>query len=368
MRLRPAHDLARAGNDIAAVEHEDRHGALAGELLHLGAILGAFGQRPELQHSPFDLLVLVLVAGRVQRFGGAAARVRDCRGEVAHRLAAFACIENHSHNLHRRSTDVEPAFGHTVACRANKPARPVAMILSVHIADVGPRAAARLLRDKPERRADGLRYSEIALGAPLGVHLLPRLNFGRVGLIACWEQESQLERFLAGDRLARALSGGWHVRLQPLRMVGGWRELEDLPRSGEAIGDSEPVAVITLARIRLSQLPRFLRASAGAEGQAVADPAAIVATGLGRPTRFAATFSLWRNVAEMRAYVTGRHGPEHANAMRRHAAEPFHHESAFLRLRPYTAEGTWDGREPLSEARHAAAGGDLQPEPARAAG
>ncbi|HEV3095219.1 MAG TPA: hypothetical protein VGY30_12005 [Solirubrobacteraceae bacterium] len=239
------------------------------------------------------------------------------------------------------------------------------MILSAHIADVGPRTAAGLLRDRPERRVDGLRYAEIALAAPLGAHLLPRLNLGRVGLIACWEQEAQLDRFLANDPLAKRLSGGWHVRLQPLRMVGGWRELEDLPNSGDPAGDDEPVAIITLARFRHSQLPRFLRASAGAEGQAVGDPALVASTGLGRPPRFAATFSLWRSVAEMRAYVTGRQGPEHAAAMRQHAAKPFHHESAFLRFRPYGAEGTWDGREPLSEAQRA--GTDLQAEPARAA-
>ncbi|MFI0154167.1 hypothetical protein [Streptomyces lydicus] len=35
---------------------------------------------------------------------------------------------------------------------------------------------------------------------------------------------------------------------------------------------------------------------------------------------------------------------------REHQADPFHHEAAFLRCRPYGARGLLDGQEPLSAA------------------
>jgi hypothetical protein len=120
--------------------------------------------------------------------------------------------------------------------------------------------------------------------------------------------------------------------------------------------DVEPAAVLTLGRLRLSQTLRFLRASAAAEGLAVRDPALLASTGLARPPGFVATFSLWRSTSAMRAYAHGDSGPGHLAAIQAHAARPFHHESAFVRFRPYAATGKWDGRNPLATAESEAPG------------
>jgi hypothetical protein len=105
-------------------------------------------------------------------------------------------------------------------------------------------------------------------------------------------------------------------------------------------------------RSRWTQTVRFLRASAAAERLAVGDPAVLASTGLARPPALVATFSLWQSVAAMRAYAGGGNDPAHRDAVRAHAARPFHHESAFVRFRPYRAEGSWDGREPLGGENH----------------
>jgi hypothetical protein len=118
--------------------------------------------------------------------------------------------------------------------------------------------------------------------------------------------------------------------------------------------DDEPAAVLTLGRLDLSQTIRFLRSSAAAEGLAVRDPALLASTGLARPPRLVATFSLWRTTSAMRAYARGEHGRGHVAAINAHAARPFHHASAFVRFRPYAAAGRWDGRNPLAEATPAA--------------
>jgi hypothetical protein len=222
------------------------------------------------------------------------------------------------------------------------------VIVSVHLADVGPARALKLLRTPLD--AAGLAYAELTTLAPLGPHTLPSPTPGRVGLIAAWEHESALEGFLERHPLARRLAHGWRVRLQPTRIFGAWPELPGIVPRQLAMDDAEPVAVMTLGRLRLTQTRRFLHASAGAEGLAVSHPALLASTGMARPPRLVATFSLWSGTGAMRDYVEGRAGTEHRAAMDEHARRSFHHASAFIRFRPYGAEGRWRGAERLDGA------------------
>jgi hypothetical protein len=230
------------------------------------------------------------------------------------------------------------------------------LIASFHIADVGSRSLG-LLRARPAAaKVPGLRYAEIAIAAPLSGRLLPAPRPGHFVLIAAWEHDEALDRFLAGHPLAARFAGGWHVRLQPTRAVGGWAKLPGLPEQEQPMDDEEPAAVLTLGRLRLTQTLRFLRASAAAEELAVGDPALLASTGFARPPSLVATFSLWRNTAAMRAYARGHADHRHVEAVRAHSAQPFHHESAFIRFRPYAAQGSWGGRDPLASAQAAIAG------------
>ncbi|MFI5005152.1 MAG: spheroidene monooxygenase [Solirubrobacterales bacterium] len=226
------------------------------------------------------------------------------------------------------------------------------VIVSVHLADVGRPVALRLLRTKLDpAKVPGLRYAVMTTTAPLSGHLLPRPNLGGVGLIAAWDDDRAVEDFLAGHPLAERLAHGWRVRLRPTRIYGAWSPLPDLPDrlAGEESADAaEPAAVLTIGRLRLTQTIRFLKASARAEELAVRDPALLASTGLARPPGLVATFSLWRSIPAMRAYVQGSTDPGHLAALEAHAAQPFHHESAFVRFRPYGAVGEWDGRNPLA--------------------
>lgn len=226
------------------------------------------------------------------------------------------------------------------------------MILSVHIADVGARTAAMLILRRPDlTQPPGLFHSEMMLAAPLSEQLLPAPQLGRVGLIAAWREDAALDRFLASHPLAARLASGWHARLQPLRVYGSWPGLAGLPSREVAVAEAEPVAVLTLGRLRLRRSLAFLRASSRAEAQALAEPALLAATGLARPHRaVVCTFSLWRSALEMSDYARGRLDGAHPTAVAAHRDRPFHHESAFIRLRPYASGGSWDGREPLAAA------------------
>jgi hypothetical protein len=221
------------------------------------------------------------------------------------------------------------------------------MIVSVHIADVGWFRAPRFLLRRPRTALPGLIYAEPVTTAPLDGRIPPRPRPGRVGLIAAWEDDAALDRFLLGHPVASSLAGGWHVRLQPLRVFGAWAGMPGLPSRPLPIDDDEPVAALTLGRLRLRRAWPFLKSAAAAEAAASEDKAIIASTGLARPPHLVSTFSIWRSVAAMRLYTNGE-GGAHRAAVEADRQHPFHHESAFIRFRPYASHGSLDGRDPLA--------------------
>lgn len=218
------------------------------------------------------------------------------------------------------------------------------MIVSVHIAQDGIRRSLALLRrgGRP-LEAGGLRYAEAAGLVPLGGRVPPLPPRGTI-LISSWDDDDALDRFLS-----RAPIDGYHVRMRPTRIVGAWPEMPGLPAEEEQMDGHEPAAVLTLGRPRLLRFPPFVRTSRPAERLAVEHPALVKGTAAARLPRFVATFTIWRTVAEMRDYALGRPDPAHLNAIKADRARGFHHQEAFVRFRPYHAEGTWEGVSPLTD-------------------
>jgi hypothetical protein len=225
------------------------------------------------------------------------------------------------------------------------------MIASVHLADVGVPTALLLNRKAPRPGSiRGLRHANIGLAAPLGGSARPSPQFGRVGLIAFWDDDESIDGFLADHPLAAKLASGWHSRLSPLRAHGTWPGLpSDVPKERH-VEHEGPVAALTLGRPRVSQLIRFLRASSKAENSAIVAPGLTWATGLARPPSLVATCSLWQSTRALSTYAYGTREPAHPDAIASSDAKPFHHEQAFIRFRPYASHGHLDGKNPLPEA------------------
>lgn len=222
------------------------------------------------------------------------------------------------------------------------------MIASVHVADVGVRSALGVVRKAPAAGSiPGLRHADVALAAPLGGSLAPKPQAGRVGLIAFWDEDAAVERFLTDHPLAARLAGGWHTRLEPLRAFGTWPGLpSDVPRS-RAVTSEGPAVVLTLGRLRLPQLVRFLKTSNRAENGALGATGMLWATGLARPP-FVATCSLWESGQAAAAYAYDTDGAPHPAAITEDRHKPFHHMEAFIRFRPYATTGSLQGKNPLS--------------------
>lgn len=184
------------------------------------------------------------------------------------------------------------------------------------------------------------------LGAPV---LSPgRLQLRRLAMFAEWEDEAALESFLSHHRLGRRLADGWHVRLAFLRRWGGLAALDGLPeRRGRWVPD-EPCVAVTIARMQLSQLPRFLRWGRPVERLVRDHPATTLAMAAIRPPRTVCTFSVWRSVREMVGMVQGRshvaRPRRHRDAMVERDRKPFHHEFTTLRFRALSEHGQWLGR------------------------
>jgi hypothetical protein len=222
------------------------------------------------------------------------------------------------------------------------------MIVSVHIVDAGfPRMLSALRRTPRPDSVAGLGYAETTVTARQGGSGLP-LYPGRFGLIAAWDDDRALDDFARSDHpLAGSLVAGWHVRLEPLRVSGAWPAMPGLPSRQLPVEDDEPVVVLTLGRPRLTRIRPFLRSAGAAEEEVVAAPGLLASIGLARPARLVSTFSLWRSAAAMRDY-SYREGGAHMAAVKADRELPFHHESAFIRFRPYRSEGEWEGRDPLA--------------------
>ncbi|MGL5811702.1 MAG: hypothetical protein ACRCYQ_17310 [Nocardioides sp.] len=174
-----------------------------------------------------------------------------------------------------------------------------------------------------------------------------RMQLRQAAVFARWEDADALDRFLDGHRFGAALSAGWHVRLEFLRRYGTLACLADLPVRSGAWDKAEPVVAVTLARLKLPHLPRFLSWGKPVERLVVSHPAARLAVAAMRPPRHFSTFSIWRTIEEMTAMVHGTsdvpNAEAHAVAMREQRRLNFHRESAFMRFRPLSEHGRWQG-------------------------
>src|SRR6185436_8818505 len=119
--------------------------------------------------------------------------------------------------------------------------------------------------------------------------------------------------------------GGWRARLEPLRAWGTWPGLPaDTPRTRN-VDTHGPAVVLTLGRLRATQIVRFLRTSAPAERAAREAPGLTWGTALARPP-FVATCSLWQSTQASSAYGFGS-TPAHPAAIAAHQAQPSHRDS-----------------------------------------
>ena len=209
---------------------------------------------------------------------------------------------------------------------------------------------AAFFRPPKKNQVAGLRHAEFLAAMTLGAPICSpaRMQLHNLGVFAFWEDEAALEAFLLNTELGQALATGWHVRLKFLRCWGRFTEINDLPENLEDTDPTKPVVAVTLARLKLPQLFRFIRWGKPVEEQVRDHPGKTLALAAFRPLRTFSTFSIWQSQQLMTDMVHGKGSfpgaARHANAMAERNRKDFHHEFITLRFRALSEHGEWLGR------------------------
>lgn len=188
--------------------------------------------------------------------------------------------------------------------------------------------------------------SPMKLGSP--IISLERFRLKEVVMFAAWESEDAIGEFLATSKLGQAIAEGWHLRMAFLRRWGSVREYASLPESMGESDPESPVAALTLARMKITEIPRFVKWGRPVEALVRDNPESTFSLAAIRQPNTVATFSIWNSQRAMVEMVRGQSNvaqPErHVEAMRERDRRDFHHEFTALRFRPIAEYGNWEGR------------------------
>jgi hypothetical protein len=178
-----------------------------------------------------------------------------------------------------------------------------------------------------------------------------RWQLHRLAVFAAWEHEAAIDEFMQSTRLGRELAAGWHVRLQFLRRWGKVVAFDGLPAVAGETDPDAPVIAVTVARMKMLQVPRFIRWGVPVERLVRDHPGTTLALAATRPLGTISTFTVWKTAKEMTDMVHGHSAiaapRRHADAMVERRRKDFHFEFTTLRFSCISEHGAWEGRSAI---------------------
>jgi hypothetical protein len=205
-----------------------------------------------------------------------------------------------------------------------------------------------LFPPKPED-VRGLIYAEFMSVMKLGAPIISpsRMLFNQVAVFAQWENETSIDEFLEKEQVGKMLANGWHARLSFLRQWGSISGFK-VPNEDLETDLDSPVVAVTIARMKMFQVPRFIQWGRPVEKLVRDHPGTTLSLASIRYPRTISTFSIWKSAKEMTDMVRGHSSvPEptrHIDAMKERDRKDFHFEFTTLRFKPISEFGEWNGR------------------------
>lgn len=186
----------------------------------------------------------------------------------------------------------------------------------------------------------------MTLGSP--VFSPSRMLIRQVAVFAQWENEAAIDHFLAENSFGKVLAKGWHTRLAFMRQWGKITEFDIPAATTEPDNPDTVVVAVTLARMKMPEVPRFIRWGRPVEKLVRDHPGTTLSLASIRLPRTVSTFSIWKSQKEMTDMVHGHstvpQPKRHINAMQERDRKDFHVEFTTLRFRPLSEFGQWNGR------------------------
>lgn len=194
----------------------------------------------------------------------------------------------------------------------------------------------------------GLIHAETMTVMKLGssVFSFSRFFNTRIVFFAQWEDDASIDRYMQSYRFGRHLANGWHVRLAFLRQ---WGKISgyDIPKEQIEVVNG-PVVAVTLARMRYTEIPRFIKWGRPVEKLVRDHKGTTISLASIRHPNTVSTFSIWKSQKEMTDMVHGHskmpQPKRHIDAMRERDRKDFHFEFTTLRFRPISEHGSLDKR------------------------
>lgn len=224
-------------------------------------------------------------------------------------------------------------------------------VFTYHLVKTDYLSALRILISSPKsRNIPGLIHAEIMTVMTLGSPIFSpsRMLIRQIAVFAQWENENDIENFLAKDSLGKILSEGWHTRLTFMRKWGKFNKFEIPDETAEFENPDSPVVAVTIARMKFLQIPRFIHWGRPVEKLVRDHPATTLSLASIKFPNTVSTFSIWKNQKEMTDMVHGHSKvpkPErHTNAMKERDRKDFHFEFTTLRFEPVSEFGEWNGQ------------------------
>lgn len=199
------------------------------------------------------------------------------------------------------------------------------------------------------RKIPGLIHAETMMAMTLGAPVFSpsRILIRQIAVFAQWEHEAAIDTFFTEHRFGRLLSTGWHTRLRFLRQWGHISEFNIPKETIELESTDEPVVAVTIARMKLPEVPRFIHWGRPVEQLVRDHPGTTLSLASIRLPRTVSTFSIWKSKQAMTDMVRGHSAipqpKRHIDAMKERDRKDFHMEFTTLRFQPLSEYGEWNG-------------------------